>query len=280
MKKTTQPTIVKGYKVTDPEMKCRGFQYELNKEYKHTGKISPCNSGFHFCALLVDCFEYYSFDPKNRVFEVEATGEVIPHNDKYVSDNIKLIRELTWIEVLTLVNVGKDNTGRRNSGDSNSGYRNSGNWNSGDSNSGDRNSGDSNSGYRNSGNWNSGDRNSGDSNSGYRNSGAFCTDANPKLILFDKVSKMTVKEWEEHPVCKMMYSIDTTLWVPWNMMSEEEKKDNPKYEASEGYTKQVPIKEAWANFWGNLADDKKQMFLKLENFNAKKFEEITGIKVK
>ena len=77
----------------------------------------------------------------------------------------------------------------------------------------------------------------------------------------------------------MMYSIDTTLWVPWNMMSEEEKKAHPKYEASEGYTKQVPIKEAWANFWGNLADDKKAMFLKLENFNAKKFEEITGINV-
>jgi hypothetical protein len=186
-------------------------------------------------------------------------------------------------------NSGDSNSGNWNSGDSNSGNWNSGNWNSGYSNSGyrnsgDRNSGNWNSGYRNSGNWNSGNwnsgyRNSGDSNSGYRNSGAFCTDANPPLILFNKVSKMSVKEWEQHECCQMMYAIDPTIWVPSSIMTDEEKATHPKHETTEGYLKTIPLKEAWANFWHNLAEDKKQLFLSLENFDAAIFEEITGVNV-
>lgn len=132
----------------------------------------------------------------------------------------------------------------------------------------------------NDGLHNTGHSNSGDRNSGYRNSGAFCTDANPIMTLFDKPCKsMTVKEWEQHPALRLMNSIDTTVWVPWSMMSPEEKKDNPKYEASEGYSKSVPHKEAWANFWHNRSDKDKNLFLSLENFDAAKFEAITGIKV-
>jgi hypothetical protein len=165
------------------------------------------------------------------------------------------------------------------SGIANTGKENTGYVNSGDRNSGDSNSGDSNSGYRNSGNWNSGDRNSGDSNSGYRNSGAFCTDNNPPLILFNKVSKMTVKEWENSEACQLMYSIDPTIWVPMSMMTDEEKKAYPKYETTEGYLKTIPMKEAWANFWHNLSDSKKKLFTSLENFDPEIFEEITGIKI-
>lgn len=89
---------------------------------------------------------------------------------------------------------------------------------------------------------------------------------------------MTVREWENHPACQLMYSIDPTLWVPWSMMTDDEKKANPKYEASEGYTKAIPIKEAWKNFWHNLTDENKNHFTTLENFDAAIFEEITGIK--
>jgi hypothetical protein len=181
-------------------------------------------------------------------------------------------------------NSGNSNSGNRNSGDSNSGYRNSGNWNSGDrnsgdSNSGDSNSGDSNSGYRNSGNWNSGDRNSGDSNSGYRNSGAFCTDPDPVLYLFNQPTKMTVKEWEQHEAVQMMNALDPTIWIPANAMSAEEKEQHPKWETTEGYLKTISMHEAWADFWHNLTDKKKKVFLTLPNFDAKIFTEITGIKI-
>ena len=202
---------MKGYKVFNSDWTCRGFQYEVGKTYEHSSDIEPCNKGFHFCEKVIDCFNYYSFDSDNKVAEIEAIGKVKTEENKSVTDKIKIVREITWYELLDMVNIGKDNTGKGNtgdcnsgnrnsgkgntgdcnsgnyntgdfntgdcnigncnSGDYNSGYRNSGNRNSGDHNSGDRNSGDYNSGYRNSGDHNSGDHNSGDYNSGYRNSG-------------------------------------------------------------------------------------------------------------
>jgi hypothetical protein len=90
---------------------------------------------------------------------------------------------------------------------------------------------------------------------------------------------MTVREWEQTEACQIMYSIEPTIWVPGYMMSEDEKKANPKWETTEGYLKTITMHEAWANLWGNLSDEKKQVFLDLENFCPKKFKEITGIDV-
>ena len=90
---------------------------------------------------------------------------------------------------------------------------------------------------------------------------------------------MTVKEWEKHKAVELMYSIDNTIWIPWSAMTEQERNDNPKYEASDGYTKTIPLKEAWKNAWGNWSDENKKVFTTLPNFDAAIFEEITGIKV-
>ena len=147
---------MKGYKVFNSDWTCRGFQYEVGKTYEHEGEISPCNSGFHFCKRAVDCFNYYPFNSNNRVAEVEALGEIKTDGNKSVTNKIKIVRELSWHEVLELVNTGRDNTGKKNTGNYNSGNYNSGNWNSGDWNSGNCNSGDCNSGNYNSGNHNSG----------------------------------------------------------------------------------------------------------------------------
>jgi hypothetical protein len=253
---------MKGYKVFNPDFTCNGYQYAENSEYVFDGgEIKIYSKGFHFCVKASHCFNYYSFTPENIVCEVEAIGEIQTHTEdsKACTNHIKIGRRLSWAEVLVITNEGSHNTG----------HSNSGNWNSGDRNSGNSNSG----------NWNSGDRNSGDSNSGYRNSGAFCTDANPPLILFNKVSKMSVKEWEQHECCQMMYAIDPVIWVPSSIMTDEEKAAHPKHETTEGYLKTIPLKEAWANFWHNLAEDKKQLFLNLENFDAAIFEEITGVNV-
>ena len=88
-----------------------------------------------------------------------------------------------------------------------------------------------------------------------------------------------MREWEEMEVRQIMYNIDLTIWVPASIMTDEEKAAHPKYETTEGYLKTIALHEAWANFWGNLSDDKKKLFTDLPNFDAKKFEEITGIKV-
>ena len=177
---------IKGYKVFNPDWTCRGFKYEVGKTFKHDGNIEMCGAGFHFCQKISDCFNYYDFNSNNKVAEVEATGLVETKDDKSVTNEITILRELTWHEVIDLTNTGKKCTGSRNSGNwnfgnwnsgdcnsgnCNSGDHNSGNHNSGDHNSGDRNSGNHNSGDHNSGDWNSGDWNSGDWNSGNWNSG-------------------------------------------------------------------------------------------------------------
>ena len=166
---------MKGYKVFNSDWTCRGFQFEVGKVFEEDVAPVCCDRGFHFCTKASDCFGYYSFDPDNKVAEVEAFGDIDTQDDdsKCCTNKIHIIREITWQEVLDLVNLGKGCTGLCNSGDWNSGNRNSGNRNSGNYNSGNRNSGNYNSGNRNSGDWNSGNRNSGNCNSGDCNSGDY-----------------------------------------------------------------------------------------------------------
>ena len=169
---------MEGYKVFEPDWTCRGFQYEVGKIFEEDVTPSCCNRGFHFCKELKDCFNYYPFNPDNKVAKVIALGEIDEESDdsKCCTNKIQIVEEISWEDVLRMVNLGKGNaglcnSGNRNSGDCNSGNRNSGDCNSGNRNSGDCNSGDWNSGNRNSGNRNSGDCNSGDCNSGDWNSG-------------------------------------------------------------------------------------------------------------
>ena len=177
--------VVKGFKVFNPDWTCnpngKPFQYAVGGTYEEDVKPMVCDRGFHFCEKAADCFNYYQFNPENKVAEVLALGEVDTDGTKSCTNKIQIVREIPWAELLEIVNTGKGctglcNSGNRNSGDWNSGNRNSGNRNSGNCNSGNRNSGNRNSGNRNSGNrnsgdWNSGNRNSGDWNSGDWNSG-------------------------------------------------------------------------------------------------------------
>jgi len=172
---------MKGYKVTNNDYTCRSVKFEVGQTYTVTGAPVMCEHGYHFCEKVADCFNYYSFDPKNKVFEVEATGDVVKGDDKHVTNALLIVRELTWSEMLVLANEGKGNTGLRNTGDWNTGYRNTGyrntgnrntgDWNTGNSNTGDSNTGNSNTGYRNTGYRNTGNRNTGDSNTGNSNTG-------------------------------------------------------------------------------------------------------------
>ncbi|RJO62638.1 MAG: hypothetical protein C4542_03050, partial [Dehalococcoidia bacterium] len=70
MKKATK---IKGYKGFDKNLQCRGFQYEIGKEYK-CDSVSICERGFHFCEHPLDVFGYY--DPTtSRFAEVEGGGK-------------------------------------------------------------------------------------------------------------------------------------------------------------------------------------------------------------
>lgn len=91
---------VKGYKVFAPDWTCRGVKFEVGKTYKHEGEIIPFTTGFHFLKRIVDCLEYYYFDPKNKIAEVEAIGKIVNDNSKSFTDEIKILREVSWNQML------------------------------------------------------------------------------------------------------------------------------------------------------------------------------------
>ena len=166
---------MRGYKVFNPDWTCKNFKFEVGKTYEMDETPKCCSRGFHFCTELNDCFNYYSFDENNKFAEIEALGEIDSDADgrKSCTNKIKIVREISWEEVMRMVNIGKYNSGLRNIGNHNSGNWNIGNHNSGDWNIGDYNIGNGNSGVRNTGNRNSGNRNIGDCNSGEHNSGDY-----------------------------------------------------------------------------------------------------------
>ena len=146
---------IKGYKVFNPDWTCRGFQFEVGKTFEEDVTPRCCNRGFHFCTKASDCFSYYDFRSENKIAEVVALGDVdkSTKDTKCCTNRILIVREITWQELLTIVNTGKDCTGFCNTGD-----WNTGDWNTGNRNTGNRNTGDWNTGDWNTGDWNTGDK--------------------------------------------------------------------------------------------------------------------------
>ena len=82
------------YKGTDKDMKCRGFQFELGKEYVEE-EAELCVKGFHGCEYPLDVFPYYS--PANsRFFEADLDGVTDEEEDdsKRAGTKIKLRAEI------------------------------------------------------------------------------------------------------------------------------------------------------------------------------------------
>ena len=269
-----------GYKVFNPDWTCRNnFKYEVGKTYKHEGEIGLCKGGFHFCRKLISCFNYYPFNTNNKVAIIVATGEIIDGEDKSVTDDITILKELNWHEVLDMVNDGNGNTGKRNTGDYNTGDYNSGNCNSGYFNSGNRNTGDFNSGYYNTGDFNSGDCNIGNYNSGDFNTcnhstGIFNTEED-KIKIFNKPSNWTYQNWLNSDSYCILSNVKLTKWIDIDDMTEEEKEQH-----TVGYLKKYTYKEAWKNMWNELTEEEKDIIMtELPNFDKDIFKEITGIDV-
>jgi len=282
---------MKGYKGFDKNLRCRGFRFKVGQEYQIEGKIEVCKNGFHFCQRLADINDFYDLK-ESRICEIEALGDVKAEGSKSVTDRIKIIRELSHTEVLSLANVGKENTGIRNSGnqnsgDQNSGDQNSGNWNSGDRNSGNLNSGNWNSGNQNSGNRNSGDRNSGDRNSGNLNSGDlnsgnlnsgdFCSCNNSaglfmsKRLSYEAFNKpLTEGEYESIIVSEGFMICKRFSLVRYRVRTKTGKLGDYRH---------LPYKASWKVFWNSLTFAQRCAVRKMPHFDKAVFEEITGIKL-
>lgn len=120
-KRKRPKTMIKGYKVFNPDWTCKGKQYTCPGTFEENVNPAVCNVGMHFCKNAADCFRYYDFDPNNHVAEVIAHGTVAEGEDKCATNKLEIVREIPWDEVLEIVNTGKACTGRCNSGNRNSG---------------------------------------------------------------------------------------------------------------------------------------------------------------
>lgn len=238
--------MVKGYKVFNPDWSCRGFQYEVGKTYEIDEKPRLCDVGFYFCKRIADCFNFYRFNSNNKVAEIEALGDIDTDGGvKSCTNKIKIVRELTWQEVLDLVNIGKHCIG-----------------------------------FKNTGNWNSGNCNSGDFNKASFSTGCFNTEYKP-LFFFDKPTSMTFIQWRDSQAYMLLKEIDfdATRWIPISHISSEEIHNHPEAETIGGYFKNFDNSDCFIRWWHDLTDEEKDVIKAIPNFDADKFFEITGIKV-
>ena len=287
--------FVRGYKVFNEDWTCSPAGN--TKQYTCPGKfeedITPvrCGHGMHFCRKASDCFNYYAFNPKNKVAEVIAYGDVVEAGDKCCTNKLEIVREIPWQELLTIVNTGKDCTGLCNTGDMNTGDRNTGDMNTGNRNTGNRNTGNRNTGDWNTGNWNTGDVNTGDRNTGDRNTGdwnksscntgCFNTEEQ-KITLFNKPSNMTYNDWLISDARYLLNWIQKEVveWVYEKDMTDEEKASHPTYETTGGYLRVLDGSECAQIWWDGLSEIDKSTIKAIPNFDSKIFEECTGIKIR
>jgi hypothetical protein len=84
------------YKGFNKDLSCRGFQYEIGREYEQNGPVQACKRGFHACEDPLDVFKYYP-PASSRYCQVEQSGTVDKDDDdtKVASSKIKIGAELS-----------------------------------------------------------------------------------------------------------------------------------------------------------------------------------------
>lgn len=113
---------VKGYKGTEKDMTCRGYQFEMDKQFDISDDrpVEICEHGFHLCLTRGDVYNYYPIGEGHRFFRVTAlvrkgdlaeygSGGIVsngrfmnfsPIVNKLVAKSIIFTSELTVDEIL------------------------------------------------------------------------------------------------------------------------------------------------------------------------------------
>ena len=95
--------VIKSYKGFNKDMQCRGFQYEVGKEYDMDGEIKCCNRGFHACKSPFEVWDYYDM-LNSRFAEVEQSGKIDEEekSTKVCSSRIKIKAELKLADIINI----------------------------------------------------------------------------------------------------------------------------------------------------------------------------------
>ena len=95
--------VITSYKGFDKNMQCRGFLYEVGKEYEMDGEIKCCNRGFHACKSPMEVWDYYDM-LNSRYAEVEQFGKIEKEENstKVCSSRIKIKAELKLADIINI----------------------------------------------------------------------------------------------------------------------------------------------------------------------------------
>ena len=229
--------FVKGFKVFNPDWTCNPNgntkQYTCPGHFEEDVTPSACNQGMHFCKKAADCFNYYQFNPENKVAEVVAYGTVVEDHNKCCTDKLEIIREIPWQELLEIVNMGKGCTGLCNSG----------NWNSGD--------------------WNK---------CSFSN-GCFNTTSPKIYLFNKPSSWTYRDWLNSEACCLIERISDNGVqWVQYSNMTDEEKAEHPEAETTDGYLKKLDDSECTVLWWRGLSDNQKCIITAIPNFDKEIFK--------
>lgn len=115
---------MKAYKGFNRELRCKGFQYEVGKEYEEP-EAELCKCGFHACENPLDVFYYYP-PASSRYCEVEM-DEVDPgigDDSKRCSKKIRIGVEIGFKGIIKAgIKFIMDSVGWANKKEFNNGYR-------------------------------------------------------------------------------------------------------------------------------------------------------------
>ena len=236
--------VVKGFKVFNPDWTCS--PNGNTKQYTCPGKfeedITPirCGRGMHFCKKAADCFNYYNFNPENKVAEVIAYGDIAEEGDKCCTNKLEIVREIPWAELLEIVNMGKGCTGLCNSGN------------------------------RNSGDWNKCSFSNGCFNT--TTPKIYLFNKPSEWTYEDWLNSEARYLLNQIPGDVLEY-----IWL--SDMTDEEKAAHPEAETTGGYLKVLDNSECAVIWWRGLSDRQKEIITAIPNFDKAIFKEITGIDV-
>lgn len=100
-----QNNTITAYKAFDMNMKCRGFQYEVGKEYELDGEIACCSRGFHACEYPMDVLFHRRME-KSLFAVVELSGKIDSlvgiTSSKLCASHIRIVEMLSLSELVGL----------------------------------------------------------------------------------------------------------------------------------------------------------------------------------
>ena len=105
IKTISKENAIFAYKGFNDDFSCRGFHYEVGKEYEIKGEIKCCERGFHACESPMEVFDYYNMF-NSRFAEVEQSGQIDKEDDnkstKICSSRIKIKAELKLADIINI----------------------------------------------------------------------------------------------------------------------------------------------------------------------------------